>query len=110
MASLNDLPRQLGTLVLRGVMLIAGLVFALALFVAGALLVGGVLLWSLLRGRRPAVPAQWQMFRAAARQPFRAAGMRAGADPARRPGRGHDDEVVDVEARELPPASLPPQR
>ncbi|GAB4043095.1 MAG: hypothetical protein Fur0014_15600 [Rubrivivax sp.] len=72
-----------------------GILFAVVGFVimAGALLLGlvvavGALLWSLLRGRRPApVRFEWRRYTARAQRPAS--------------GRPPSDEVVDIEVREI---------
>ncbi|WP_157991453.1 hypothetical protein [Caldimonas tepidiphila] len=114
MNALADLPRRIVSALLRGVLLLCGLVFTLALLAAGLVAVLGMVLWGLLRGRGPQMGLYWRMFRAAtARRPFTAAGMRrpaGGAQAWRGGARVVDAEVVDVEVREVPPASLPSRR
>lgn len=84
-------------------MALLGLVFLLVLlFGVVCYTVYATLRW-LLTGRKPQVVMVWQQF-SAMRQNFRQGGFRAG------PGEGarerdapfaHDDQVVDVEAREV---------
>lgn len=85
---------RLGGRVLRLVLVVAGLVFALCILMAGlfvAVLLGSV---SLLLGRRPT--ASWQAVHRAR--------MRAASQMAGRRAEPHRGEVIDIEARELPPS------
>lgn len=91
---------------LLGSLIRLALALMLGLLVAGFLLLGiGValasVLWSLLRGKRPAMVAVFQTFRQASRQ------FRRGPPPPQRPVAPSD--IVDVQAHELRavPPSLP---
>lgn len=78
---------------LLGLALLAGLLVALGVYTVFA-----TLRW-LLTGRKPQVVLVWQQFG----QLRRGAGMRwgAGAGQPFDPARGADDDVVDVEVREV---------
>jgi hypothetical protein len=78
---------------LLGLALLAGLLVALGVYTVFA-----TLRW-LLTGRKPQVVLVWQQFG----QLRRGAGMRwgAGANQPFDPGRGANDDVVDVEVREV---------
>lgn len=78
--------------VLRALMAAVGLVFMLMLMAFGLVVGSLLLIWALLRGRRPA-PVRFGMPRGAAWEGFR---RTASGAP-----RG---EVIDIEAREVPPA------
>lgn len=90
----SNLLTQFVTLVVKLVLGIAGFIFMLSLLVAG--LIAGVLfvLWSLLRGRRPVlVMPRFSM------PPGRQWGFPNAGERARRQ---REDEVVDIEVREVP--------
>ena len=76
---------RIPSLVLRALLLAAGLVFTASLVVAGLIAALGLALWSLLHGRKPVFV------------------MRTGRPGAVRPQRAAPADVVDVQARELPP-------
>lgn len=79
---------------LRLVLIVAGVVFALSVLVAGLILAVVLTVVSLLRGRRPS--ASWQTFRQARTRA-------ASHMPGHRPSPAAQGEVIDIEARELPP-------
>ncbi len=84
--------QRLVAFVLRALMAAVGLVFMLMLMAFG-LVVGSLLvIWALLRGRRPA-SVRFGMPKGAAWEGFR----RAASGTSR-------GEVIDIEAREVPPA------
>lgn len=107
-------------------MAFVGLLFLLVLLCALlGYVVWGCLRW-LVTGRKPQVVLVWQQFRAM-RQNFAQGGFRAGTAPGAQgtqgaqgawranPGHAADDQVVDVEVREvvedaprLPPSSRKP--
>lgn len=91
---MTDWLSRLAGRVLRLVLIVAGLVFAFSVLVAGLILALVLGVVSLLRGRRPS--AGWQAMRSAR--------ARAGAHMAGRAPRRHAGEVIDIEARELPPS------
>jgi hypothetical protein len=90
-ARMTEWLSRLGGRVLRLVLIVAGLVFALSVLVAGLVLAVLLGVVSLLRGRRPTVG--WQTLRQAR---TRASSHMAGR-------RTPPGEVIDIEARELPP-------
>ena len=97
----------------RIVMGLSGLLFLVILFFGLACYVVYATLRWLLTGRKPQVVMVWQQF-SAMRQNFQQGGFRrhtpsGGSDPWGRP-KSTDDQVVDVEARELVenPTRLPP--
>lgn len=101
------------TWVFRLLMAFMGLVFLLGLVAALCLYMLWAALRWLLTGRKPQVVMVWQQF-SAMRQNFQQGGFRrhtpsGGSDPWGRP-KSTDDQVVDVEARELVenPTRLPP--
>jgi len=81
---------------LRAVLWVVGAVMALVLLAVAVVLLLVGLLWALVRGRRP-VPPPWfaQAQHHAARRVW------PGAAGAARPPRPRDDQVVDVDAREV---------
>jgi hypothetical protein len=104
-------------LILRIFMAFVGLLFLLVLLCALlGYVVWGCLRW-LVTGRKPQVVLVWQQFRAM-RQNFAQGGFRAGTtagaqDPWRaNPGPAANDQVVDVEAREVVEDAprLPPRK
>ena len=91
---LNSALTTLSRWLLRAVAVLAGLVFGLSLLAAGVVVALGVVVWSLVRGRRPAglqfrrfTQARWGGFTGA---PFAQPGASRG-------------EVIDIEAREVSP-------
>ena len=94
-----------------------GLVFLLGLVAAlGVYIVWATLRW-LLTGRKPQVAVVWQQY-SAMRKNFGQGGFRAQTAPVsegawgREPTRSFDDQVVDVEVREVVEDAplLPPER
>jgi hypothetical protein len=84
--------------VLKVVLALAGVVFTLSLLVVGLLVAAAFVLFSLLRGRKPAL--RWQTVRQGGAGVWRQA---PGAQSAARSGvSGSAGDVVDVEAREVP--------
>ncbi len=83
--------QRIVSFVLRALMAAAGLLFMLMLMAFGLVVGSLVVIWALLRGRRPA-PVRFGMPRGAAWEGFR----RATSTTAR-------GEVIDIEAREVPP-------
>jgi hypothetical protein len=86
---------------------------ALGVLLLGVLVVLWMLLRALLTGRKPMPWLIWQQYRAAARSAQSRWTRRAApgtARPASHYGSTPDDEVVDVQARELPTGHLPPPR
>jgi hypothetical protein len=81
--------------IVRLVLTAFGLVFLASLFVAGLLAVPALALWALLHGRRPTLRGATRFSRPAWMPP------RHGAAPGTARRRGAQDEVVDVEAREV---------
>ncbi len=85
---------------LLGLGFLAALLFGLICYIVFA-----TVRW-LLTGRKPQVVMVWQQFKAM-RQGFQKGGFRAGAGHGFEPPRGssapfpHDDQVVDVEVREV---------
>jgi hypothetical protein len=85
---------------LLGLGFLAALLFGLLCYIVFA-----TVRW-LLTGRKPQVVMVWQQFKAM-RQGFQQGGFRAGAGHGFEPPRGssapfpHDDQVVDVEVREV---------
>jgi hypothetical protein len=96
---------------LLGLGFLAALIFGLLCYIFYA-----TLLW-LFTGRKPQVVMVWQQFRDM-RQNFRQGGFRAGSDAGFQVPRGRDaafgrdDQVVDVEVREVVEDAprLPPDR
>jgi hypothetical protein len=89
---------------LKVVLALAGLVVTLSLLVVGVLVAAAVLLWSLLRGRKPALRWRATTLRPGA-DGMGAAGVWRQAPTAGQPasrGAVAAGEVVDVEAREVP--------
>lgn len=93
--------QRLSGTVLRLVLLAAGLVLAGVLLLVGLAAALGLLVWSLLRGRRPAM-----VFRAAQRPSW--GRMRQGRAAAPASARSADPGIIDVEMREVPDAAEPP--
>jgi len=79
-----------------------GLVFVLGMLCVLLFVLLFGTLWSLVRGRKPEVALVWQRYQDMARSkaPFGASGK----------GAGHDAEVVDVEAKEVPNVARPQDR
>ena len=109
------------TWVLRLFMAFMGLAFLLGLVAAlGLYIVWATLRW-LLTGRKPQVVLVWQQF-SAMRKNFGQGGFRGQTAPGSQAAWGHaqarsfDDQVVDVEVREvvedapLLPPGVPPER
>ena len=96
---------------LLGLGFLAALLFGLLCYIVFA-----TVRW-LLTGRKPQVVMVWQQFKAM-RQGFQQGGFRAGAGHGFEPPRGssapfpHDDQVVDVEVREVVEDAprLPPRK
>lgn len=103
------------TWVFRLFMTFMGLAFLLGLVVAlGLYIVWATLRW-LLTGRKPQVAVVWQQY-SAMRKNFGQGGFRAGTSQGFEGARGqhsaHDDQVVDVEVREVieEASRLPPRK
>jgi hypothetical protein len=87
-----DALSRLLSLLLRGVLLLAGAVLMIGALLFGLAIAVVAVLWSLLRGRRPA-PVQFRW------RPPGPPGSFGRRPPAPSPG-----DVVDVQAREIPDA------
>lgn len=88
--SLRELARGLADGLLRVAVLVFGALAAVVALATGLALALGLILWSLLRGRRPLPPNVFV--------------RRSRASPPVPPA-----EIVDVQAREVPPSERPPQ-
>lgn len=95
---LRTLVASAALLLLRLIVVVFSLVFLASLVVAGLIAALLLSLWALLRGRRPTV-ADFGLFKR-----YRWADIHGRTNAwAGRPGPRSGAEVIDVEARELPP-------
>jgi len=113
MTALFDLIALVFSTVLRLAFYALAAAAALGVMLLGVLVVLWVLLRALFTGRKPMPWLIWQQYRSAARGAKSRWTQRAtpGTErPASHYGSTPDDEVVDVQARELPTGHLPPPR
>jgi len=97
MNALTDIVGRLLRGLLRFLLALAGLVFLASLMLAGLIAVALLSLWALLTGRKPAPVMVFQRFR----QTSARYGTWSG------PGRSTGDDVVDVQAQEVPEHPAP---
>ncbi len=94
-----NLLNQIWTLLLRIALTLFALVMFFGVMVVGALASVVLIAWALLRGRR-AAPINFA---------WKGPGDWRSRGQAARPGRRAEPEVVDIEAREVDPASAKPK-
>ena len=109
MSTLFELIARLIALLLRLSFYALAAVAAFGILLVGVLTLVWVVLRALLTGRKPMPWLIWQQYRSAAGQTRSRWQARAGQGTEGRPRATGADDVVDVEARELPPHHLPPR-
>lgn len=99
MSLISDFAGRAIALLLRLVLALAAAVFAISLLLAGLVAVVFMLLRALLTGRKPAPVMVWQRYRQASASRWTRRSSAEGRDGPR----AAVADVVDVEARDIPP-------